>query len=280
MKILIGILYNIEPQYDLCIESIKMQDYTSEVQYFVLQGLSKKEAHDKLYSRFMENSYEFDLFIKLDADMIIKQKDFFKFVSNLFILDNKLDWVRILIYDFFLKENISGLNIYRSTVKWNTNKDNYFTDRILDINSVRKDLGIDPDKRWLTHCENASLYQHFNFGFHRAIKLFQFDSKVRFYSYLHWKVFIKIYRLYVTNKDLKSLLILSTLIYVYKYKITGDAINESSVVKHNAFKFLTDMGDNNLKKFVETDNVYFSLKLGFIGYFLLFNFRSYIVKLN
>jgi|694.fasta_scaffold127009_3 hypothetical protein len=280
MKILIGILHSNEPQFKDCVDSVKLQKYDYQFDYFVISNKTKNEAHDLLYKNFMSNSNQYDLFLKLDADMIIKKKDFFKYISNLFILDDKLDWVRLLLYDHFLKENISGLNIYRSSVKWNTNKANYFTDRILDVRTVRKDLGIDPDKQWLTHCENASLYQHFNFGFHRAIKLFQFDSKVRLYSYMHWNVFIKIYRLYSVNKDLNSLLILSTLIYVYKYKITGEAINESSIVKHNAFKFLTDLSDNNLKKFVETDNVYFCLKLGYIGYFLLFNFRSYIVKLN
>lgn len=280
MKILVGILYSNEPQFDECIDSIRMQDYESEVKYFVLKGLSKSEAHDKLYSQFMSNSDEFDLFIKLDADMIIKRNDFFKYVSNLFILDDKLDWVRILLFDFFLKENISGLNIFRSSVKWRVNNDNYFTDRTLDTNTVRKDLGIDPEKRWLTHCENGSIYQSFNFGFHRAIKLFQFDAKDRFYSKIHWKMFIKIYRLYLVNMDLNSLMILAALVYVYRNKITGDAINESSIIKHNAFKFLTELSDENLKQFVETDKVFFLLKFSYFGYFLLFNFRSYIIKLS
>lgn len=280
MKILIGILYSNEPQFDKCIDSIKMQDYQSKVQYFVLQGLSKSDAHDKLYSHFMSNSDKFDLFIKLDADMIIKRNDFFRYVSDLFIFDDKLDWVRILLFDYFLQENISGLNIYRSSVKWRLNNDNYFTDRTLDHSTVRKDLGIDPEKLWLTHCENGSLYQHFNFGFHRAIKLFQFDAKGRFYSNMHWSVFLKIYRLYLINKDLKCLLILAALVYVYRNKINGDAINENSITKVRAFEFLTELNDENLKQFVETDKVFSLLKLGYFGYFILFNFRSFIIKLK
>jgi hypothetical protein len=278
MRILVGILYNNEPQFDHCIQSIKMQDYKSEVRYFVLKGLSKNEAHDKLYSHFMNNSDKFDLFIKLDADMIIKKSDFFNFISNLFISDTKLDWVRILLFDFFLQENISGLNIYRNSVKWSLNKDNYFTDRTLDTATVRKDLGINPKIQWLTHCENASLYQHFNFGFHRAIKLFQFDSKIRIYSYMHWNVFVKIYRLYKLNKDSNSLLILSALVYVYKYEITGDAINETSNLKHEAFNYLTKLSEKDLRKFVEFDRAFLFLKLGYVGYYILFNFRSFLKK--
>lgn len=142
MNILIGILYSNEPQYHLCTKSIENQRYDHNFDYFVISGLSKQEAHDKLYERFSLNNDSYDIFIKLDADMIIKRSDFFNYIHNLFTKNVNLDWVRILVFDEFLQSNISGLNIYSKNVKWSKNLDNYFTDRTLVLSSVKKHIGM------------------------------------------------------------------------------------------------------------------------------------------
>ena len=68
MKILIGILHCIENEYELCIQSLQEQS-VKNWNHFVIRDLPNAEAHNALYSRFMEGSKEYDLFLKLDADM-------------------------------------------------------------------------------------------------------------------------------------------------------------------------------------------------------------------
>ncbi len=70
MKILIGILYCIENERDACVKSIEAQTHR-DFDYFIVENLPKKEAHHQLYTRFAASATEYDIFVKLDADMVI-----------------------------------------------------------------------------------------------------------------------------------------------------------------------------------------------------------------
>lgn len=269
MKILVGIIHSKEPQVEDCIKSVNNQKYYDHYDYFVISGLTKREAHDKLYSQFMNKQDEFDIFIKLDGDMVIERSDFFMFIEEKFKGYINLDWIRLEVFDYFLQENMSGLNIYSNTVRWETNSNNFFTDRTMIKNSVRKDLGIVPSEKWITHCRDASLYQAFNFGFHRAIKAFQFNSSNKTYSTLQWNAFLRIRKLNNSNSSKINLMILSSLVYVIINRIGDSAINEKSKEKKHAFVFLSNLSVNELKNYVNKSLILNYLSLGKIGFYLI-----------
>ena len=62
MRILIGILHTIENEFPQCIEAIKNQTYQN-FDYFVVENIPNKEAHDTLYRRFMDSADNYELFI-------------------------------------------------------------------------------------------------------------------------------------------------------------------------------------------------------------------------
>ena len=277
MRILIGILHSQEPQKDECVKSIENQQYSFDYDYFIISGLSKRDAHDTLYSKFMSESSNYDLFVKLDADMIIERQDFFQFLYSVFQKDTKLDWMRLLIHDHFLDQNISGLNIYRFSVKWAKNVNNCFTDRVMIKSSVRKDIGLDPSTIWITHCKDASIYQAFNFGFHRAIKAFQFNSKKRIYSTLQWNAFLRVFKLYKIDRSKQNLIIIASLVYVIIHRVGDLAINENNKEKKDAFLFLSNLSLDDLENYVEQSSVLNYLKLGKIGFYLI-RLKFYILE--
>ncbi|MDB2648011.1 hypothetical protein N9Y38_00395 [Flavobacteriaceae bacterium] len=275
MKILVGIIHSNEPQVDDCIKSVNNQKFNDYYDYFVISGLTKREAHDKLYLQFMNKKDEFDIFIKLDGDMVIERSDFFSFIENKFSQNINLDWIRLEVFDYFLKENISGLNIYRNSVRWNTNSNNFFTDRTMIKNSVRNDLGIVPSEKWITHCKDGSLYQAFNFAFHRAIKAFQFNSNKKIYSTLQWIAFLRIRKLNSRNPSKITLIMIASLAYVVINKIGDSAINEKSKEKKDAFLFLSNLSVDESIDYVKKSLVLNYLSLGKIGFFLI-TFKFYL----
>lgn len=276
MKILVGIMHSNEPQVEDCIKSVNNQKYNDHYDYFVISGLTKREAHDKLYSQFMNKQDEFDIFIKLDGDMVIERSDFFIFIEEKFKRYINLDWIRLEVFDYFLQENMSGLNIYSNTVRWDTNSNNFFTDRTMIKNSVRKDIGIVPSEKWITHCKDASLYQAFNFGFHRAIKAFQFNSNKKIYSTLQWNAFLRISKLNNANPSKMNLLIIASLAYVVINKIGDAAINEKSKEKKETFLFLSQLSVDELMNYIKKSQILNYLSLGKIGFYLL-TFKFYLI---
>lgn len=270
MKILVGIIHSNEPQVKDCINSVKNQNFHDFHDYFIISGLTKSEAHDKLYSKFMDSKDDFDIFIKLDGDMIIERIDFFSFIENHFTNDENLDWIRIEVFDYFLRENLSGLNIYSKNVKWNLNSNNYFTDRTMIRESVRKDKGIAPSIKWISHCKNATLYQAFNFGFHRAIKAFQFNINQKVFSTLQWVAFLRIYKLIKTDFSKINLIIIAALVYVIQNKINDIAINEKNIEKVKAFSFLSEMTKEELLVYIENSSILNFFKLRKLGFLILF----------
>ena len=278
MKILVGIIHSNEPQVDECINSVKNQNYHNISDYFIITGYSKQIAHDKLYSTFMNKNKDYDIFIKIDGDMIIERKDFLSFIENKFKTHKNLDWIRIELFDFFLKENMSGLNIYSKNVRWKTNLSNFFTDRTMVRSSVRSDLGIIPKKMWISHCKNPTDYQAFNFGFHRAIKAFQYGSRKKIFSTLQWKAFLRISRLNKIKEEKINHLILASLIYVIYNKISDEAINENSEKKSKAFSYLSNMSNEQLFQYYNKSYAYRLLNFGKLGFLFLYIRETFLTK--
>ncbi len=171
MKILAGVMSTIENEYEECIASIQRQTY-SDFDIFEIKNQPNKVAHDQLYSHFMNNSGEYNLFIKIDADMIIEDWHLFEKIVRAFTENERLDWLTIPVYDHFLNEHIYGVNVYRNCVKWEKNSELYYTDRVhLDQTIREHEKWPIPDKKTIIHhCPYPGDYQAFHFGYHRMMK--------------------------------------------------------------------------------------------------------------
>lgn len=176
MRIFIITLHTIENEFDDCCRSINALNELPgvEIEHQVFHNLSKREAHDKIYETFMENSLKFDLFMKIDADMVIEDNGIIPMVIRKFQDDEDLDWVTVPVFDYFVMRELGGVNIYRNTVKWEKNVGHFFTDRSHLDHSIRKrEILPTEGKLYLSHCRNPSDFQSFHFGFHRMAKALQ-----------------------------------------------------------------------------------------------------------
>lgn len=239
MKLLIGTLKTIENEFEECCKSINYQLY-KKFDHIVIENLGDAEAHDKLYSTFQNNSDKFDLLIKIDADMVIADTKLFSKIVKEFEENERLDRLFIHCYDHFVGENLGGVNVYRNTVKWQRNEDNFFTDRghLEDTIRETKSWNVPEDKPLIHHCPNPSNYQAFHFGLHRMMKTLQPGVSINNanISKVHWRTFSKIidrYKVLGTN-NLKYALLGGESVLSCKFQ--DDAISYGNQEVEEIFK--------------------------------------------
>jgi len=194
MRLLVGTLHTIENEFEECITSIKEQRYQN-FEHVILKNIPNKEAHDTLYKTFMERADEFDLFIKVDADMVIENKNLFSGIVYKFRKNPLMKDLEIAVYDFFSEQLIWGMHTYRNNVKWQKNEENLFVDScpVLPEEKIYDDSDLAPAA---IHCKNPSLFQAFHYGVHKALKIIQPGRKNirKEYTFYHWNILEKMHQ--------------------------------------------------------------------------------------
>ena len=187
MRIFVGTLKTIENEFDECVASIERQTHQN-FEHFVFEDLPNKEAHDTLYRSFMERADEFDLMIKVDADMVIENKHLFAEIVERFQSNPKLKDLEMAVHDFFSDRLIWGMHAYRNTMRWEKSDEDLFVDR----SSVEPEAHIHDDTDLAPaaiHCKDPSPFQAFHYGVHKATKIVQPGRwpKKQAYTQFHWK---------------------------------------------------------------------------------------------
>jgi hypothetical protein len=172
----IGTLYSNENEYDACVQSIKDQTYHA-FDHYVFSNLPNKEAHVNLFKAFLGKADQYDLLIKVDADMVIQDPQIFeKIVKKMAEMPN-VQILSIAVHDFFSDQLIFGLNTYRNTVRWDFKKEKLF----VDIPEVPRE-GYLFDETELApaavHCADPTPYQAFHYGVHHGLKMVQPEQEV------------------------------------------------------------------------------------------------------
>ena len=168
MRVLVGTLYCGENEFDECVESLKAQTHPSWEQ-FVVADLPNKLAHETLYETFMSRASEFDLFLKLDADMVLEDPTMLERIESYFERHPQLDGITICVHDFFSDTLIHGLHIYRSSVRWPRSEETLFVDAP-PVSPEKFRIGIKELRPAASHCKNSSPFFAFHYGVHRGLK--------------------------------------------------------------------------------------------------------------
>ena len=182
MRIYVGTLYTIENEFEACKASIRRQTHPN-FKHFVFSGLGNVEAHAALYEDFLRKQDEFDLLVKVDADMVLADDHLFEAIEAIF-LNKDLSILTISVHDWFSDRLISGLNIYRKdAIVWTGQEGGVFVDNV----KIRKGRA-DYDRKRLApaayHCPDPSPFQAFHFGLHKAMKVVQPHDAAR----VHWRM--------------------------------------------------------------------------------------------
>jgi len=170
MRILVGVLYSGESQFN----HQSHQDW----EHFVIKHLPNREAHQTLYQTFNNRAEDFDLFVKIDADMEVCRADFFESLISYFVEHPQIDHISMKVDDFYTAKLIWGLNAYRSSIQFGEN-DQVYTDKAVEIPDHKRSLlkrhaALVPAAK---HAYNPTDYQAFYFGCHKAVKVMARQSR-------------------------------------------------------------------------------------------------------
>ena len=202
LRVLIGILHSGENEFDQCIAALRRQSYPHWEQ-FVLANLPEHEAHERLYARFMESAEEFDLFLKLDADMVLSAPDKLGAAVRLFEQSPSLDHAVFRVQDWMTQTPIIGIHMFRNQVRWPTRNNGLFLDSPPMVQGKRRYYIRRAPSPLALHSPDPSLVQAFRYGLHRGLKAFQHGrGRASLLSALtHWRLLKRLWRHFNAVRD-------------------------------------------------------------------------------
>lgn len=170
-RILIGTLHVDENEFDACKEALSAQTYTSRVHH-VISGQPNAEAHRQLYRHFMDNRDDYELFIKLDADMVLRTPQTLAQIVGEFEKAPDLDHAVFLVHDWISDLSIIGMHVFSNRVSWDMTDEQLFVDPDPQRPGQKKIFTQSPSPVAL-HSPDPTPGQAFRFGVHRSSKILQ-----------------------------------------------------------------------------------------------------------
>lgn len=159
-----------------CKKSVANQKNT-DVHHHVISGLPSAEAHAALYRTVMRMQGEYDLFVKLDGDMVFATPEAVSRIRDYFSRNVGLDHAVFPVYDHLTNRNIVGFHTFSWRSAWSASDEQLFVDPNPYIpgysNKKVTQLGVMVD-----HAPYHSSFQAFCFGVHRTLKIVQRDRSV------------------------------------------------------------------------------------------------------
>jgi len=261
MRIFVGTLYTIENEFPECCEAIKRQTYKN-FHHFVFKNLPNKEAHITLYRSFMDLSNEFDILIKVDADMVIENRNLFARIVETYQKTSSLRDLEIAVYDFFSDQLIWGLHAYSRHVKWKTSEENLFVDtcHIRPEEKIFDDHTLAPAA---FHCKNPSYFQSFHYGVHKALKIIQPNRKKikQEHRIFHWNIFQKMNDHFLRKQDKRLGLAVLGAEVAFRGGILPKHIDYSNPYLKDIFKNYESLSIHQIKNTIKRLRI---LRLGFL----------------
>lgn len=235
MKILVGTLYTRENELNQCLAAIKGQTHPA-YDSFIVAGMPNKEAHDQLYRTFMERATEVDLFIKIDADMVMTRSTFFEEVIQRFSANPNLTHLLIAVHDWMTDRDIMGMHVYRSCHRWHCGNEALFVDMVDVDNSLEKDREqLAPAA---IHCGDPSPFQAFHFGLHKAVKFSQWgQAEVNFSQReTHWRHFKSLDRHFRRTQEPRLALARIGFLHALTHRFESKHVDYSCEETHAAYQ--------------------------------------------
>ena len=170
-KVLVGTMFCGENEFvDMRLSVLKQKNV--EIHHQIVTFLPELQAHQQLYSYWEENKRKFDLFVQIDADMVLKSENAVSEAANLLMnsVERGNNSIVCLLHDWYMNDLIQGIRFSHPSVKYLCPQNNLFPDRNLDNISTLVVTGGEPLNPIGTHSENPTLIQAFRYGLHRGMK--------------------------------------------------------------------------------------------------------------
>ena len=168
MRILVATMHTIEDEYEECVASIRRQSYQN-FEHVIFHNLPSAEAHEQLYGTFMQRAEEFDLLVKVDADMVLEDPELFEGVVRRMQEMPNIDLLTLANRDGLLGCRWLNFHTFRNTVKFpprdQIHHDNH------NVPAERSFQDWSPLGEGVVHCKSSSRLQALHFGIRRGIKI-------------------------------------------------------------------------------------------------------------
>jgi hypothetical protein len=168
---LVGTLECGEGDFAKSVESINAQ-CDIDVEHIVFSNMDEPSAHHALYSTWNRRKHEFDLFVKVDADIVLSNERVLKTFADVFESNHNITGVQAYLHDYYTDSMIFGITCINRVPVLNDAVDRLYCDRV-DSGHNKIVRGNDLPKMLNPagyHCHESSELQAFHFGLHRAKK--------------------------------------------------------------------------------------------------------------
>lgn len=177
MRLLILTLYSGENEYSSCLRSLESQEF-SDFEQRILADLPNAEAHEQLYRTIMAERGNYDLFLKLDADMILADDEVLSDLVRVFEDHPGLDHLVVAVSDWMTDSLIIGAHLFSNRVRWHRHTETLYVDPDPVFPGIK--LVVDsPPRDLILHASDPSPLQAFHFGAHRALQASQAYRRLR-----------------------------------------------------------------------------------------------------
>lgn len=220
-----------------------------EHEHRVFEDLPKAEAHARLYRTIMAESGNFDLFLKLDGDMVLADDNALARIVSYFERVPELDHLVLGVSDWFTDSTIIGVHTFSSRVRWQPNPSGLFTDPD-PVFPGQKLVIPDPQPLVVRHACDPSPLQAFYFGVHRAMKACQsgFGWKERqlFGARTNWHTLVQVWHHYQRCHDSRLGLALMGADLVLRGELPATAVNRQDPALGDAYRRASEMTSDEI----------------------------------
>jgi hypothetical protein len=170
-KFLVLTLYSGEGEVEDCKSSVQRQKGV-DARHVIFSNLGNVEAHEKLYQTIMEECENFDLFIKLDADMVLARDTVLDEIADYFRREKELDHLVLPVFDWPSRRQIQGVTVFGGRVRW-TFPLNSLTPDTNPIRVGKKRVIPTTATELVHHMQAPTREQCYLYGFHKGLKIAQ-----------------------------------------------------------------------------------------------------------
>ncbi len=170
--IFVGTMYCGEGDFRECCKAIAAQRGCA-ITHVVIADKPEKEAHNLLWKAWRDSKDSHDVFVKVDADTVLRSPDTLRLIYDQFKNDARVTGLQAPLHDYMTDGHINGLNAFSPRVTFNDTRDDLYCDRAVDVGHDRvlreKSLPLDLVPAG-NHCHFSSEIQSFHYGIHRMLK--------------------------------------------------------------------------------------------------------------
>ncbi len=249
LNVLVGTLYSSEHELDRCVDALQNQHHCHR-SHFIIEHMAEKAAHDQLYSRFMHNAGEYDLFLKLDADMILIDPGKLGAAVALFDESPELDHAVFTVQDWMTDSEIVGIHIYRNRVRWTRQQDVLFCDTPPDVTGERRFITRGAPSPLAVHSPDPNPAQAFHHGLLLGLKAFQtgITATRPARAFMHWRLLKRLWDHFDRVRDRRLGLALLAVEHVLSHTVTPDFCNYTNPRFWQTFGMYESMTPDQMHK--------------------------------